>query len=118
MAPSITSLTIYAFGLSAFAVGVHNLLFPQYALASLNLPADAITAMKGNSLAAIAMGIYYTLAAYQRNRAFFLLTIPMRLLTATVFWRAGGPWKYASSWEGGGALITAIAMLWDGRMRG
>lgn len=116
MAPSIAAITIYGFGMSAFAVGVHNLLFPTAALASLSLPADATPALNGNSLAAIAMGIYYTLAAYQRNRAFFLLTIPMRLLTASVFWRAGGSWKAASSWEAGGAVLTAAAILWEARI--
>jgi hypothetical protein len=67
--------------------------------------------MLGNSLAAIAMGIYYTLAAYQENRTFFYLTVPMRLLTSLVFWRQGGEWKIAGAWEGGGALITAGALM-------
>jgi hypothetical protein len=67
--------------------------------------------IEGNSLAAIAMGIYYALAAYQENRAFFYLTVPMRSLTATVFWRQGGQWKIAGLWEGGGAVLTAVALM-------
>jgi hypothetical protein len=66
---------------------------------------------KGNSLAAIAMGIYYSLAAYQENRSFFKLTVPMRLLTATVFWGQGGMWKGAGLWEGVGAGLTGLALL-------
>jgi hypothetical protein len=67
--------------------------------------------IEGNSLAAIAMGIYYTLAAYQENRAFFYLTVPMRVLTSTVFWTQGGQWKMAGLWEGGGAVLTAVALM-------
>jgi hypothetical protein len=57
------------------------------------------------------MGIYYTLAASQENRTFFYLTIPMRMLTSVVFWRQGGQWKITSSWEGGGAFLTALALM-------
>ncbi|KAL7793061.1 hypothetical protein V8C37DRAFT_379163 [Trichoderma ceciliae] len=78
-------------------------------LESLNLPPGAMPAVKGNALAAIGMGIYYTLAAYQNNTAFFAATVPMRLLTATVFW--GQDWKAASIWEGGGAVLTAAALF-------
>ena len=57
------------------------------------------------------MGIYYSLAAYQENRSFFKLTVPMRLLTATVFWGQGGTWKVAGLWEGAGAVLTGLALL-------
>jgi hypothetical protein len=57
------------------------------------------------------MGIYHTLAAFQANRAFFFLTIPMRLLTSMVFWRQDGDWKIASIWEGGGAVLTAVVLM-------
>jgi hypothetical protein len=57
------------------------------------------------------MGIYYTLAAFQENRTFFYLTIPMRMLTSMVFWHQGGDWKLASGWEGGGAILTAVALM-------
>lgn len=59
------------------------------------------------------MGIYYTLAAYQENRTFFNLTVAMRLVTSQVFLRQGGGWQLAGYWEGGGALITAVALLVD-----
>ncbi|KUJ11242.1 uncharacterized protein LY89DRAFT_674577 [Mollisia scopiformis] len=108
--PTLAALTIYAFGLTAFAAGIMHLLSPSSATASLGLPDSCMPATNGNSLAAIAMGIYYTLAAYQENRTFFYLTVPMRMLTSTVFWSQGGNWKMASIWEGGGATITALAL--------
>ncbi|KAM7192188.1 hypothetical protein V8F33_008462, partial [Rhypophila sp. PSN 637] len=81
--------------------------------ASLDLPPTAIPASHGLSLAALAMGIYYSLAAYQENRSFFVLTVPMRLLTATVFWGQGDAWRLPAVWEGGGALFTLGALVWD-----
>ena len=87
--------------------------------------------MNGNSLAAIAMGIYYTLAAYQENDVFFALTVPMRLLSTAVFWSqsrglsagqsesesAGAQaWMLAAAWEGGGAVLTAAALVWTWRV--
>ena len=113
--PPLSALTIYAFGLSALLLGIQNLLSPSSALSSLDLPASALPAVNGTSVAAIAMGIYYCLAAYQRNRAFFALSVPMRMLTASVFWRHGGAWRAAAGWEGGGAVVTAVALLWEAR---
>lgn len=78
-------------------------------MAFANFDLNVLT-VTGNSLAAIAMGIYYTLAAYQENRLFFLLTVPMRMLTSIVFWNQAGGWKMASVWEGGGAALTAFAL--------
>ncbi|KAM7203622.1 hypothetical protein V8F20_003917 [Naviculisporaceae sp. PSN 640] len=111
--PSAAALSIYLFGATALVAGINNLLSPQTALAALDLPPTALYASNGMSLAAIAMGIYYPLAAYQENRTFFFLTIPMRSLTATVFWFQGGVWRLPSIWEGGGALLTAAALVWD-----
>jgi hypothetical protein len=54
------------------------------------------------------MGIYYTLAAYEENTTFFILTVPMRLLTTAVFWNQG--WRVPSVWEGSGALLTLAAL--------
>lgn len=113
--PPLSALTIYAFGLSALLLGIQNLLSPTSALSTLDLPASALPAINGTSIAAIAMGIYYTLAAYQRNRPFFALSVPMRLLTASVFWMHGGAWRAAAGWEGGGAVITALALVWEMR---
>ncbi|KXH56352.1 hypothetical protein CNYM01_00232 [Colletotrichum nymphaeae SA-01] len=113
MAPNTARLTIFVFGLSSFAAGVHSLLRPHDSLKALDLPAAALPAANGNALAAIAMGIYYTLAAAQDNRAFFLATVPMRLTSAFVFWRQD--WGIVSGWEGGSAALTLLALAWDAR---
>lgn len=100
--PSFSALTIYLFGVTAFGAGVHNLL---------SSGSTSTPEMKANSLAAIAMGIYYPLAAYQENRAFFIATVPMRSLSATVFWQQG--WLEAAVWEGAGAALTGLALMWQ-----
>lgn len=129
--PTLAALTIYAFGFSAFIFGTLHLVSPTSATHALKLPDTCIPAIngectlykssnfysqfkltlpRGNALAAMAMGIYYSLAAYQENRAFFYLTVPMRLLTSVVFWGQRGGWRMASVWEGGCAIVTALAL--------
>ncbi len=54
---------------------------------------------------------------YQDNQLFFAMTVPMRLLTATVFWSSGGPWRLPALWEGLGAVSTALALAKDNMMR-
>lgn len=81
-------------------------------LAPLHLDRSAIPAVRANGLAAIAMSIYYTLAAYQKNRLFFAASVPMRLLTTVVF--LGQGWTAPALWEGFGAVVTAFALLWEG----
>ena len=93
--------------------GLTNLAKPEDALAALDLPETARSASNGMALAAVAMGLYYPLAAWQENTAFFALTVPMRLLTATVFWLQGGPWRVPAAWEGSAALLTGLALAWD-----
>lgn len=111
MPHSLSALSIALFGISSFIFGLHNLLQPATGLSTLNLPHDALPAYYSNGLAAVAMGVYYTLAAYQRNWTFFVLTVPMRSLTAVVFWNLGGMWKTAGVWEGGGAMVTGLCLL-------
>ena len=109
--PPLSAISIYLFGLMAFIAGAHDLMFPSTSLSARGLSAEALPVHYGNALAAIAMGLYYTLAAYQRNRMFFILTVPMRLLTASVFGAQGGLWRGVAMWEAGGALITAFALF-------
>ena len=111
--PSPAQITISLFGISAFVIGLSSLLAPDTGLSGQSLPGEALPAYYGNALAAIAMGIYYNLAAYQDNKAFFGLTVPMRLLTAVVFWSQGGMWKNAAIWESGGAVLTGGALMWE-----
>lgn len=74
---STTALTLYAFGNTAFYAGLSTLFDPQSNAQFLALPAAALTAVRGNGLAAIAIGNYYTLAAYQENTVFALASVPM-----------------------------------------
>ncbi|CAJ2501521.1 Uu.00g043740.m01.CDS01 [Anthostomella pinea] len=111
--PSPAALTIYAFGLTALLAGIGSLLDPAGSLPQLGLPYACVAAARGNGLAAIAMGLYYSLAAYQENTAFFAVTVPMRSLTTAVFWAQG--WRLPAVWEGAGALATAFALLLWGR---
>lgn len=118
---SFPALTIHLFGASCLVAGFHNLLRRRVALATFSVPASALPAINGNSLAAIAMGIYYHLAATQENRAFFALTVPMRLLTAYVFCFASGAtteqtrkaFWLAGVWEASGSLLTAASLVWE-----
>ncbi|OAX79235.1 hypothetical protein ACJ72_06446 [Emergomyces africanus] len=122
-ARSLSTLTIYIFGLSSLFHGIRTLLHPSGVLIPLGLPATALPAINATSLAAIAMGLYYTLAAYQRNKSFYALTVPMRLLTASVLWnqsRLGVKdrgWRTAALWEAGGALMTGLALVWEWGVR-
>lgn len=107
---SYSQLSILVFGITAFVSGWITLISPASAGAQLQLSSECWTSMNGNGLAAIGMGIYYTLAAFQNNRTFFKLTVPMRLLTTFVFWNQG--WGAPALWEGGGAILTALA-IWS-----
>ncbi|KAE9962804.1 hypothetical protein EG328_012015 [Venturia inaequalis] len=111
--PSATALTIALFGLSCLVAGIHTLTSPSTYIGNLSLPLQALPAVYGLGLASTAMGIYYLLAAYQENRAFFVATVPMRLLTTAVFAGLGGPWRVPAIWEGIGALITLVALVWE-----
>lgn len=111
--PSLPATTISLFGLTSLLLGLTNTLHPTRSLATFALPTAALPALKASNCAAIAVGIYYLLAAWQENRAFFVLTVPMRLFTAGVFWGASkgnGAWRAASVWEGGGAVLTGCAL--------
>ncbi|RSL61018.1 hypothetical protein CEP54_006480 [Fusarium duplospermum] len=111
---SPVQITITAFGVSAFVSGVSTLVNPNYTLEFLNLPLAALPSVRGNALAAIGMGIYYSLAAFQNNTAFFAASVPMRLLSATIFWFQG--WEAASIWEGTASIATGMALLWQLRL--
>ena len=110
--PTITALTIYVFGLSAFNHGVSNLIQPRKALAAKQLPESALPALNAFSVAIIGIGIYYMLAAYQENTAFFAMTLA-RLISARLFWLQGPAWRVISTWEAVSAVMTAAALAWD-----
>ncbi|KAI0404399.1 hypothetical protein F4802DRAFT_566979 [Xylaria palmicola] len=114
--PSPAALTIYAFGITALLAGVSSLIDPASSVSQLNIPLACTPAARGNALAAIGMGLYYTLAAYQENTVFFAATVPMRLLTTVVFFSQA--WTVPAVWEGAGAAATGVALLMQARMSG
>ena len=118
MVSSYAAYTMLAFGVTSFASGLYTLTNPTSFISNFSLPIGSEGSVRGNALAAIAMGIYYTLSVYQENRAFYLATVPMRLFTATVFSFQGGAWTVPAAWEGIGALTTAAALLFDHSARG
>lgn len=83
-------------------------------LSTLSLPNASPPALRANALAAVAMGIYYTLAFVQDNRAFFAATVPVRMLTAAVLGMQGGTWLYVALWEGIGAGFTGVMLALEG----
>ncbi|GAW25102.1 putative mfs multidrug protein [Rosellinia necatrix] len=107
--PSPAAITIYAFGITALLAGISSLVDPASLASQLNFPLACTPVARGNALAAIAMGLYYSLAAYQENTTFFIATVPMRLLTTTVFFSQG--WTVPAVWEGAGAVVTGAALL-------
>ncbi|KAJ4258116.1 hypothetical protein NW762_008257 [Fusarium torreyae] len=111
--PSITALTIYVFGLSAFNHGVGNLISQRKALAAKQLPESALPALNAFSVAIIGIGIYYMLAAYQENRTFFAMTLA-RFISASIFWAQGPAWRVIATWEAVSAGLTGAALVWEG----
>lgn len=107
---SYAAYTIFAFGATSLLTGIYTLVFPGSMLSTLSLPDASLPAIRANALAAIAMGLYYTLAFVQGNQAFFAATVPMRMLTAVVLGLQGGYWIYVALWEGVGAGLTGIML--------
>lgn len=97
----LSTLTIYLFGLSTLHLGIYNYLHPRNALTSLDLPLSSLHSINATSTATIAMGLYYTLAAYQWNSVFYMLTALMRLLTTSVFWTHAQPGVSRRGWKAG-----------------
>ena len=112
---SLSAVSVLVFGATALLTGICTLLFPTTMLSMLLLPDASLPALRANALAAIAMGIYYTLAFVQDNRAFFVATVPMRILTAVVLGLQGGPWMYVALWEGYGAYFTGVVLALEDR---
>ena len=107
----ISRLSILGFGITAFVAGVFTLANPESAIEQLDLHLKSIPSIRANGLASFAMGLYYTLAAYQNNDAFFKLSALMRMGTAYVFWKQD--WIGPAIWEGGSAVVTALVLCFD-----
>lgn len=110
--PSKPALTIALFGLAALFNGLFALFSPSTSLQFLQLPSTALPPVYASNIALAAVGVYYLLAAYQENKAFFIATVLMRSMTAVAFWTLC-QWRTVAIWEGSGAAITAAALLWE-----
>jgi len=107
----IAHLSVLGFGISAFVTGIFILANPETTIALLNLHLGSVPSIRGNGLAASAMGVYYTLAAYQNNKTFFKLSAFMRIVSAYVFWKQN--WIVPALWEGSFAAATALSLFFD-----
>ncbi|MER5886385.1 hypothetical protein ABT160_21375 [Streptomyces sp. NPDC001941] len=121
------------FGVIAAALGVVGLVSPDTMISGMGfdpVPAaeradndGTLTFITASSMAAVNMGAYYVLAAMADWKAFFLWTVPFRLLTFTVFTvavvtgRAPSGFLGVGIWEGVGAVLTGLALAWERRRR-
>jgi len=113
--PTLPALITTLFGLTSLTIGLSTLILPNLSLTHLSLPHSALPLVLGNGLSAVVIGIYYLLAAYQENRAFSALTVPLRVLIACVFWMQGKQWRRVALWEGLEAVCMAGALVWERR---
>lgn len=99
--PTHTAYTTLAFGASSLLTGICILFSPGSMLSTLSLSDASLPAIRANALAAVAMGIYYTLAFVQDNRAFFVATVPMRILRLYFGCRkdSGCMWRFGRGLE-------------------
>lgn len=113
--PSTAAYTIYAFGIPTLFLGLFSLYDPAPSLERLNLPPGAAPSIQASSLGAVAVGVFYCLAAYQENRAFFKWSLLTRTLTTVWALRMGGGWTGLGVFEGLGAVGTAAALRFGWR---
>jgi len=127
-----SSWSMLIFGLMAGALGLIGLLRPEVTLSLLGFEVlergqraagdYTLTFVIASSMAAVNMGIYYVLAAWNNMQKFYLWTVPFRVLTFTVFTLAAvsglAPINFilVGAWELVGALVTGTA-LWIERKR-
>ncbi|WP_351225600.1 hypothetical protein [Streptomyces sp. NPDC002133] len=119
------------FGILAAALGVVGLIAPDALLSLMGFKptpdsgrADGdhtLVFLTASSMAAVNMGVYYILASLADWKPFFRWTVPFRLLTCTVFTlaviggRAPSGFLGVGLWEGVGALVTGVALRYEGR---
>jgi len=83
--PSPAAISLYAFGISTIVFNLPYMFFPNQCARDFLLPPTAAASLKISSLEAVGEAVFYCLAAYQENRAFFKLSVLIRALTAS--WR-------------------------------
>ncbi|HEY8533504.1 MAG TPA: hypothetical protein VIL44_06470 [Micromonospora sp.] len=117
--------------MTALALGAVGLAFPEAVLAILGfetLP-DASRAsgdytrvfLATSSVASLNMGVYYLVAAFTDWRPFFAFSVVFRIVSCVVFAAlvvvglAPARFLAVAAWEGGGSVVTAIALWYERR---
>lgn len=120
---TIAGWTMLAFGLLTVVTGVCGIVAPGLIEGLLGVAGTGQrhVFILPTSVAATAMGVYYTLAACHDLRPFFGWTVPMRVVNGVVFagmalW-GGFPTSFVllAAWELSGAACTGAALLIDRR---
>ena len=126
--------SIAIFGGLAAALGAVGLIWPDALLLALGFetvePAQRAEGdytrvfVAASSMASLNVGVYYLVAAATRWRAFYLFTVPFRLLTCGVFTGlvvadvAPDRFLGVALWEGAGAAATGLALAYEARRSG
>ncbi|MCC6613332.1 MAG: hypothetical protein IT320_07620 [Anaerolineae bacterium] len=122
---------MFIFGILALVMGILGITSPDTLLSLINFQIiDPSTRAAGDytlvfitasSMASLNMGAYYVLASLVDFKAFYMWTVPFRVLTFTVFTlaisRGIAPSGFfgVALWELIGALLTGAALLWERR---
>lgn len=123
--------TMFIFGALAFLLGLVGLIRPEWTLALVGFEVIERTQRVGadytlvfvtaSSMASFNMGIYYMLAVLNNFKAFYLWTVPFRVVTFIVFLLAVfsglAPMGFigVAAWELVGAVLTGLALYFEGR---
>ncbi len=126
---SAAGWTMMVFGILAFLLGLLGLIRPEIVLSMLGFSVIdraaraagdyTLVFMTAASMASFNMGVYYMVGAFTDWKAFFLWTVPFRLVTFTVFTATAlsgiAPMRFilVGAWEGLGAVVTGLALYYD-----
>lgn len=127
----LSGWTMFIFGALAFLLGLVGLIRPEWTLALVGFEvieraqrvgADyTLVFVTASSMASFNMGIYYMLAVLNNFKAFYLWTVPFRVVTFIVFLLAVfsglAPMGFigVAAWELVGAVLTGLALYFEGR---
>jgi hypothetical protein len=66
-----------------------------------------------HSLTSLALGTFYSIAAYQRNIPIMAASLPGRFIAALIFYRNGGAWGKVAVWEAFMGVVTGASLVWE-----
>jgi hypothetical protein len=128
---SLSGWTMFIFGVLAFALGIVGIIQPEATLQLLSFETVARDArpegdytlmfVTASSMASLNMGAYYVILSLREVRLFYVITVPFRMVTFTVFMLAvvngvaPAGFVGVAVWELVGALATGGALWWESR---